>query len=113
VCTLARLELAELPSVSPINAGVWHAGECSVVYCCAWCRGGHVITYCCAIQCLPHNLAVHGVERGEGKTSLTTLAQSRFTSSRMGRLRHSMKIPVRCHMFMWWFSFCVECAVRD
>jgi hypothetical protein len=44
----------ELPSVSPINAGVLHAGECSVVY-------------CCAIQCLPRNLATHGAELSERK----------------------------------------------
>jgi hypothetical protein len=58
----------ELPSFSPINAGVLHAGERCVVYCCAWCRGDHVTRpYCCAIQCLSRNLATHGAERTEGK----------------------------------------------
>jgi hypothetical protein len=65
--TRPRTKLAELPSVCPINAGVLHAGEHSVAYCCAWRRGIHVTPYLCAIQCLLRYLATHGAERSEGK----------------------------------------------
>jgi hypothetical protein len=72
------------------------------VYCCTWHHGGHAaLPYCCAIQCLPRNLATHGVEQSGregrgGKTwqRSTTVAQScssRFlslNSFRMG-LRHT------------------------
>jgi hypothetical protein len=57
-----------------------------------------VLPYCCAIQCLLRNLVSYGAERDWGETSLTTVAQSRFSrflnfsSSRMGRLRHNIYI---------------------
>jgi hypothetical protein len=81
-------------------------GERSIVYCCAWCHGGHVaLSYCCAIQWLSHNPATRcGAKRGEGRGGKTRqrstiVAQShssRFlnlNSSRTGRLRHSRLNP--------------------
>jgi hypothetical protein len=79
-------------------------GECSAMYCCAWRHWGYVVLpYCCAIHWLPRNLATRGAKRGEGRGGKTqqrsaTLAQSRslrflnFSSSLMGRLRHSIYI---------------------
>jgi hypothetical protein len=63
-----------VPSVFPINDGVWHAGEGSVVYCGEWRRGSHVTPpYCCAMQCLPRNPATHCAERSEGKQGAAAL----------------------------------------
>jgi hypothetical protein len=99
VFILARTRTeTELPSVSPINAGVLHVGEHSVVYCCVWRRKGHVTPpYCCMIQCLPCNLAMHDAEQSEGnegeprRGSAPLLLHSRvlpgfygFNSYRMG-----------------------------
>jgi hypothetical protein len=83
-----------------MNAGVWHAGEHSVVHCCAWHHGGHVaLPYCCAIQCLPHNLATHSAKQSEGRGKHRSLLLhnrvSRFlnvNTSRMGQLCHNILI---------------------
>jgi hypothetical protein len=92
----------ELPPVSPINPGVWHAGNAAS---CTVARDVAGVTwpppYCCMIQHLQRRLETHGARRSEGgeawqgerKTSLTTVAQSRFEVSAFQQLLHWMITP--------------------
>jgi hypothetical protein len=83
----------ELPSISPINPGIWHAGECSDLYCCTWRRGGHMThSYCCAIQNLQRRLETLGVGQGE---------------ERGGEAKHGENIAHYCCAITFW-GFCIS-----
>jgi hypothetical protein len=52
-----------------------------------------VTPHCCAIHRLQRRLETRGAKQGEGKTSLTTVAQSRFEVSAFQQLPHGAITP--------------------